>query len=195
MNRLIIFDLDDTLIKFHRVWVPCPACDKQGCSACVDGLKEFHDVVQYDQVVPLPMRIPVVRALQSAGVCVGVATNQTDVAFGRITQDRVEAKVQRVQSFFGPLHWAIAYGHPEAGKPWSDPSLYLQRKPDPATLLSLIDEVKPDDAIFIGDSLKDKQAAARAKIPFLYADDFFTHRGYLSLLKMIRRQNHFFVIS
>ena len=46
------------------------------------------------------------------------------------------------------------------------------RKPDPAPLLETLDrlDADPDDAVFVGDSVRDEEAARRADVAFRYVD-------------------------
>jgi phosphoglycolate phosphatase len=46
------------------------------------------------------------------------------------------------------------------------------RKPDPAPLLETIRRIgaDPDDAVFVGDSPRDQEAARRANVAFRYVD-------------------------
>lgn len=186
MKRLVIFDLDGTLIEYHSINVPCPCCEigwREGCSACDgSGMKTFHDPKLYQRVDVLPHRKAVIDTLRTCKVEVAIATNQTDVAFARFSESAVEVKCANVEFALGPFEWAIAYGHPLARWPYNDPSQHMMRKPDPATLLALCRRILPDRVLFVGDATKDQQAADAAGIEYMDADVFFETEAWSAWL-------------
>ena len=56
------------------------------------------------------------------------------------------------------------------------------RKPDPAPLLETLDRLgaEPDEAVFVGDSVRDEEAARRAGVAFRYVDEDRETEGTLS---------------
>lgn len=184
---MIAFDLDDTLIEFHHVIVDCPQCDGTGwiddvnhCLACIAGHKRFHRQETYHEVTPLHERVEILDELRVSGHRLAIVTNQTDIGFGRITPEDIEAKVDLVQQTFGQeFEWMILMGSPGAEWPWCDQSLVLPRKPNPIGLIQLGREF-PDDPIvaFVGDSQSDKIAAQLADVNFLDVTYFFEHNGW-----------------
>lgn len=184
---MIAFDLDDTLIEFHHVIVDCPRCDGTGwlndvdhCLACVAGKKRFHSTATYRDVTPLPGRVEILDELRVSGHRLAIVTNQTDIGFGRITPEDIEAKVDLVQQKFGQVfEWMILMGSPGAPWPWCDQSLVPPRKPHPFGLMQLGRDF-PDDPIvaYVGDAQSDKMAAQLADVNFLDATYFFEHNGW-----------------
>ena len=176
---MIIFDLDGTLIRWWPEEVDCPQCDGIGCfddAPCLvcddNGKKTFHDRDRYGWVEPLPDRQYVLDRLIAQGHKIGIATNQTDIGFGRITMAKLTAKVEAVEAEFGhTFEWSIAMGSPGAPWPWNDSALVAQRKPAPTVIDALREEFPI--TVFVGDSMKDCEAAARGWVPFASSDWFF----------------------
>lgn len=102
-----------------------------------------------------------VARLAHAGRIVCVATNQSGIARGLFDHAALFAifdRMQRDLSEYGARLDAIAYApdHPERAGP--------MRKPAPGMLLELMRRlgVDPSDAVFVGDSLRDIEAARAA---------------------------------
>lgn len=182
---LTIFDLDGTLIEFNRVVVTCPMCGGTtrvldgGCKACTDGLKPFHKQETYDDVIPLPGRARILEQLRLEGHKLAIATNQTDLAFDRITMMQVSQKLASVADALGPFDKInVAFGHLGARPPFNDATKFTMRKPCPTILTQLVKAFKPRCVLFVGDTRKDQLAAAAAGIGYMDANDFFLHAGW-----------------
>lgn len=101
-----------------------------------------------DSIHPNPEAAAVLSALRNSGIKTSVATN---------TQHRLARRILDLLQL-SPLMDAIACAD-EAGA----------GKPDPAVVLLAASRVgaPPESCLFVGDSVYDEQAAARAGIPFL----------------------------
>jgi histidinol-phosphate phosphatase family protein len=119
-----------------------------------------HDVPyngRPELVDPVPGAADALDRLRSAGVRIGLVTNQSGVATGRLTGDQVEAVNRRVEAQLGPFDTVQWCPHgPDDGCPC--------RKPAPGMLLQALDEigVQADRCVLVGDIGTDVQAAAAA---------------------------------
>tara|TARA_R110001592_G_scaffold363043_1_gene679582 strand:+ start:65664 stop:66245 length:582 start_codon:yes stop_codon:yes gene_type:complete len=108
---------------------------------------------------PIPGSIAAIAALSQAGFTIAVATNQSGLSRGYLSLDDLEAihhtMCQRVEAAGGQIAGIFYCPHlPEEG--------CNCRKPATGLLQAIETEVgeSPRGAIFIGDSLKDLQAAS-----------------------------------
>lgn len=116
----------------------------------------------------MPGAIELVARLNSQGVMVGVATNQSGVARGYFDEDAVRGFHDLMQEQLRPHgahidRFEYCPHHPSQGSP---PYLTLCncRKPEAGMLLTLADlfGIEPRDAVVIGDRTSDLEAAKRA---------------------------------
>ncbi|MFF1796551.1 D-glycero-alpha-D-manno-heptose-1,7-bisphosphate 7-phosphatase [Kitasatospora sp. NPDC058263] len=98
-----------------------------------------------------------VAALRSAGIRVGVVSNQSGVARGLLTREQVDAVNRRIERLLGPVDvWAVCPHGPEDG--------CRCRKPAPGLVLAACRElgVPPRRTVVIGDIGSDGAAAEAA---------------------------------
>ncbi|NBH07878.1 HAD-IIIA family hydrolase, partial [Amycolatopsis sp. SID8362] len=129
----VLFDRDDTLI------VDVPYLDDPA------GVR------------PVPGAVDLVRRLRENGVPVGIVSNQSGVAKGLITPDRLAAVNARVEELFGPFGtWQVCVHDDGDGCDC--------RKPRPGMVLRAAVElgVDPASCVVIGDTGADVDAALAA---------------------------------
>jgi histidinol-phosphate phosphatase family protein len=129
----VLFDRDDTLI------VDVPYLDDP------DGVR------------PVPGAVELVRGLRARGVPVGVVSNQSGVAKGLISPDRLAAVNARVEELFGPFGtWQVCVHDDGDGCGC--------RKPAPGLVLRAAGAlgVDPASCVVIGDTGADVDAALAA---------------------------------
>lgn len=111
--------------------------------------------------VAIPGALAGIARLTEAGYLLGICSNQSGVGRGLITQSslaHIEQKMMRaVQEAGGSIHSILYCEHRPS-------EACACRKPKPGMLLSAMAELraKPEDTLFIGDSLSDIQAAKAA---------------------------------
>ncbi len=119
-----------------------------------------HDVPyngRPELVDPVPGAADALDRLRTAGVRVGLVTNQSGVASGRLTTAQVEAVNRQVEAELGPFDTVQWCPHgPDDG--------CACRKPAPGMLLRALDEigVDPGRCVLVGDIATDVQAAEAA---------------------------------
>lgn len=119
-----------------------------------------HDVPyngEPEAVAVVPGAQDAVSRLRSAGVQVGVITNQSGIASGRISADHVAAVNARVEELLGPFHvWQICPHGRGDGCPC--------RKPAPGMVKAACEhlDVTPSRCVVIGDIASDVEAAEAA---------------------------------
>ncbi|MBF4606978.1 D-glycero-alpha-D-manno-heptose-1,7-bisphosphate 7-phosphatase [Curtobacterium sp. VKM Ac-1393] len=131
--RGLLFDRDDTLV----VDVPYNADPRL--------------------VVPVPGARRAVDRARSAGLRVGVVTNQSVIAKGLATREQVDATNARVDQLVGPFDvWCVC--------PHDDADDCACRKPRPGMVLDAADRLglSPETLVVIGDVGADVQAARAA---------------------------------
>jgi D-glycero-D-manno-heptose 1,7-bisphosphate phosphatase len=114
-----------------------------------------------DEWRPIPGSLQAIATLRASGFKVGVCTNQAGVARGHLTRTDLEAIHAKMCDALGELNAqfdGVAYcpHHPDAG--------CRCRKPQPGMLLTMMRRLKVParDTMFVGDSLRDVQAAIAA---------------------------------
>ncbi|MFG2129727.1 D-glycero-alpha-D-manno-heptose-1,7-bisphosphate 7-phosphatase [Streptomyces sp. NPDC048751] len=110
-----------------------------------------------DAVRPMPGARAAVDAVRSAGVSVGVVSNQSGVTRGLLTRAQVDAVRLRVETLLGPFGvWAVCPHGPEDG--------CRCRKPAPGLVVAACGRlgVDPRRTVVIGDIGSDMAAAAAA---------------------------------
>jgi histidinol-phosphate phosphatase family protein len=129
----VLFDRDDTLIE--------------------DG----PYLADADRVRPLPGALDALNMLRSAGVRVGIVTNQSGVARGLITDDQLAGVHARVERLLGPFDtWQVC--------PHGEQDDCLCRKPKPGLVRRAARALgtSPVDCVVIGDTGADVSAALAA---------------------------------
>lgn len=110
-----------------------------------------------DLVRPVPGARSQLRRLRRAGVRTGVVSNQSGVASGRITPDRLAAVQGRVEELLGPFDtWQVCVHGRDDGCGC--------RKPAPGLVLAAADAlgVEPRQCLVVGDIGSDVEAALAA---------------------------------
>jgi histidinol-phosphate phosphatase family protein len=108
-------------------------------------------------VEPMPGARAALDRLRSAGIRVGVVTNQSGVARGRLTMPQVSAVNARVEELLGPFaDWQVCPHGPEDG--------CRCRKPQPGMVLAAARALEVDvrRCVVVGDTGADLEAARAA---------------------------------
>jgi HAD superfamily hydrolase (TIGR01662 family) len=110
-----------------------------------------------DRVSAVAQANSAVRRLRSAGLLVGVVSNQSGIARGLLSSDDVAAVNAEIDSRLGPFDtWQVCHHGPDDGCGC--------RKPRPGLVLAAARElrVRPDECVVIGDIGSDVLAARAA---------------------------------
>ncbi|MBF6435392.1 HAD family hydrolase [Nocardia cyriacigeorgica] len=129
----VLFDRDDTLIR------------------------DTGYLADPDLVRPMPDARRQLRRLRRAGLRIGIVSNQSGVASGRISPAQLAAVNARVEDLLGPFDtWQICLHGPADG--------CRCRKPEPGLILGAAAElgVDPSRCVVIGDIGSDIEAALAA---------------------------------
>ncbi len=129
----VLFDRDDTLIE--------------------DG----PYLADADGVRPLPGAVAALDTLRSAGVRIGVVTNQSGVARGLITADQLAAVHSRVERLLGPFDTWQVCTHAEG-----DECACRKPKPGMVRRAASVLGLRASDCVVIGDVGSDVSAALAA---------------------------------
>ena len=110
---------------------------------------------------PLPGSVNAIVHLRSAGYLVDICSNQAGVARGKLSGadlDAIDAKMANVLSASGTRLNAVHYC------PHQPSDACECRKPQPGMLLAAMQElgIPAEETLFVGDSLRDVQAALAA---------------------------------
>ena len=122
-----------------------------------------------DDVEVLPGRAEILREYVELGYLLLGASNQSGVAKGELTWEQAHACFERTNELLGLEIEIMFCPH----------SFYPQvcwcRKPLPGMLVAHIERHKLDrkQTIYVGDMKTDETCAARASVPFKYAEEFF----------------------
>jgi len=139
--RAVLFDRDGTLV------IDVPYNGDPQRVILVPGAKDALDMLRAD------------------GLKIGVISNQSGVARGRITIDQVEAVNRRIAGLCGPIDvWLYCPHGPD--------DACECRKPRPGMVLEaarLLD-VDPEECLVIGDKQSDVEAANAAGAPVMFFD-------------------------
>jgi D-glycero-D-manno-heptose 1,7-bisphosphate phosphatase len=154
MHRLIIFDADGTLRRTIVPGQPCPHGD--------DEWELFEGVPE--RLGELP-----------EGTWFGVASNQDHVGYGLVTEGRVRSFLTAM------IEGATGRRVPAGAIRFCPHRLEVPcacRKPAPGMLTAILSYygAAPHEALFVGDSRVDREAARRAGVSFEWADRFFRRR-------------------
>jgi len=119
-----------------------------------------------DEWLPIEGSLSAIAALNQANIPVAIATNQAGIARGLFTLDDLQAMHDKMSGLLAQIDGHIDYlafcpDHPDSNSP--------NRKPAPGMLFegSAALHVGLDQAVFIGDSYKDYQAACRAECDYI----------------------------
>jgi len=131
-----------------------------------DGVINHDDggiLLSPDQFVPIDGSLAAIARLNHAGIHVALATNQSGIARGLLDIDTLHKIHQRMATQLQQVG-----GHIDlvAFCPHSDANECHCRKPAPGMLYTILERlhVKANEAMMVGDSLKDMQAAMAAAI-------------------------------
>jgi len=118
-------------------------------------------ITSADQFEPLDGSLMAISRLNQAGIKVAVAANQSGIARGLFDLDAMHGVHQKMT---GLLQQVGGHFDLVAFCPHSDANECSCRKPAPGMLYSILERLKiePGDAVMVGDSLKDMQAAMAA---------------------------------
>lgn len=162
---LYLFDLDGTLIS---------------------GYMDNPDK-DYNKWEVLPGRRAKLNQLLMRGDTVCIVTNQGGVAFGFVTEDQADAKIDQAVRQLGlapvrssgdpmpPIVYAC-YHHEKGVPPWNDSVSALRRKPNPQMLFEAMEDHQQAASLgvlVVGDRPEDEEAARAAGVPFQWAHVFF----------------------
>ena len=131
-----------------------------------DGVINFDSpdyIKTPDEWIPIPGSLEAIAKLNKAGFLVALATNQAGPAQGKYSYEnsqkiftKMEESLKNLGGFFNYI--AKCEHHPK--------DQCECRKPKPGLLLEILEKLnlEPSECVFIGDSLKDIQAAQAANI-------------------------------
>jgi HAD superfamily hydrolase (TIGR01662 family) len=117
-------------------------------------------------VAPVPGIEKALARIRTAGIPIGVVSNQSGVARGMITIDQVEAVNRRIEELLGPFQAWVYCPH----GPDEDCEC---RKPKPKMILDAarMMGVDPSCCVVIGDKPSDVEAARNAGADAIFIDD------------------------
>lgn len=116
-----------------------------------------------DEFILLPRVVAAIRLLNDASIPVAIVTNQAVVGRGELTDEGLND----IHTYFQDLlHREGAFINKIYTCTSTDPKHPL-RKPNPGLLIEALNDfqVKPHEAVFIGDALRDLQAARAIQCP------------------------------
>lgn len=111
-----------------------------------------------------------------SGPWLAIASNQPAVGEGRLARRAAEALLQSaIEAALGHIPERTRIEMRTCG----DGTPCPRKKPAPGMLKALLAHylVAPHEALFVGDQLIDAEAAARAGVPFMAAQRFFSEAG------------------
>jgi len=129
-----------------------------------------------DEVELLPNVGPVLERYAGEGWRLVIVTNQGGVAQGFLSEARAQAVLQQTIDLLpvavDGAHLCPHMAHARLPRYALD---CPNRKPRPGFILQELERfaARPENCLFVGDSLTDRQAAEAAKVPFCWADTFF----------------------
>lgn len=162
---LYLFDLDDTLISGYM----------------------NNPGKNYDGWMVLPGRKAVLNKLIMRGDTICIVTNQGGVAFGFVTEEAADRKIDQALRALGlfnprwdgsprPRQVYACYSDTRGIAPWNDPTDAARRKPSGAMIHEAMSDHPQAAALgvlMVGDREEDQQAAQAAGVPFQWAHVFF----------------------
>jgi histidinol-phosphate phosphatase family protein len=133
-----------------------------------------------DRVEPMPGARDALDRLRSAGLHVGVVTNQSGVGTGRITPEQVKAVNERVEQLLGPFAtWQVCPHSPDDGCDC--------RKPNPGMVVAAASAlgVEPRNCVVIGDTGADVAAGLAAGARAVLMPNDVTRREEVELAPVV----------
>lgn len=162
---LYLFDMDDTLIS--------------GYMGNADR--------DYDEWMVLPGRKAALNRLLMRGDTICIVTNQGGVAFGHVTEEQADRKIEKVLRSLGlfnprwdgsprPPQVYACYSDVRGRAPWNSEEDAARRKPSGAMIREAMSDYPQAAALgvlMVGDRPEDEAAAQDAGVPFQWAYVFF----------------------
>lgn len=129
----------------------------------VINVDRLDSVKSREEFILLPGVISAIKLLNQASIPIAIITNQAVVGRGELTVDGLEEihnylneMMSREEAFINKIYVCTSTdeNHPN-------------RKPNPGLLLEALNDfqVKPNEAVFIGDAMRDLEAASAIKCP------------------------------
>ena len=130
-----------------------------------DGVINFDSpeyIKRPSEWIPLPGSLHAIADLCSAGYLVGICSNQAGVAHGKLSDSDLDAIHQKMCAAIADAGAQLSCAHYCRHHP--DAHCHC-RKPKPGMLEAAMRElsVQADQTVFVGDSLRDVQAALAAR--------------------------------
>lgn len=119
-----------------------------------------------EEWLPIPGSIEAMSRLSQAGYTLAIATNQSGIARGYYTEATLHAMHAKMQGLLDQHGGQVAQ---IAWCPHLNEHRCTCRKPKPGMLLQLLQQLdyRPEQAIMVGDSLRDWQAADAAGLAYI----------------------------
>jgi D-glycero-D-manno-heptose 1,7-bisphosphate phosphatase len=132
------------------------------------------------EFVLLPGAIPAIKLLNRAGIPVAIVTNQAVVGRGEISKSQLD----NIHEYFEMILKQQGAYIDKIYVCTSNDSQNYYRKPNPGLLLKALQDfrIPPEEAIFIGDALRDLEAAKAINCPCILVR---TGKGITTLKKGI----------
>lgn len=154
MKRLYIFDKDGTICQ-----------SKSG--------QKFINSVQDQELIPGVREK--INQIKSTGAKIAIASNQGGVAFGFMTYNEAGEIMNDAANLIDADCFVFCPAHPDGTVPGYRYNSE-NRKPEPGMIFNCMihfDIKDLADVIFIGDRPEDEEAAMRAGVDFMWANEFF----------------------
>lgn len=129
-------------------------------AAALDSFKAYYEIHKKDKTAPYSGIPEMLQALKAKGCKLAVVSNKFDGAVKGLVSD-----------YFPGLMDAAA-GENEAGG--------IPKKPHPAMVLRVMEELKAEKAVYVGDSDVDVQTAQNADLPCISVTWGFRDRAFLT---------------
>lgn len=130
-----------------------------------------------DEWLPIPGSLETIAKLNQAGIKVALASNQAGIARGKFSQADFEATRAKMLAYLKAHgahldYEAYCFDHPDKATD--------RRKPGPGMLFEIAKalQIELSQAVFIGDSLTDYQAAQSAKCTFALVQSGYDNTAF-----------------
>lgn len=119
-----------------------------------------------DEFIPIPGSILAIAKFKQAGFLVAIASNQSGIARGLFTFDTLQVMHLKLSNLLKTEGVAIDY---IAVCPHGPDDHCQCRKPKPGLLIEICSalQLQPEEAVFVGDSYRDYEAAKALNMPFV----------------------------